>query len=120
MEEKEEEEEEEEEEEQVKPSAPAISRASTTTFDDQGEPDFAGWLNAQAQSKNKIKGQLPKGLAKTKGNSTTTTARPGAGSLAAKVPQSRSVSASKVITQSKPTPVEKKEDDDDDWGEAWG
>lgn len=43
---------------------PAVSKpASTTPFDDQGEPDFAGWLAAQSQSKG-AKSALPKGLSK--------------------------------------------------------
>ena len=33
-------------------------------FNDGGEPDFEGWLNAQAQAKSKTKSPLPKGLSK--------------------------------------------------------
>lgn len=33
----------------------AISTPTSNQFDDGGEPDFAGWLNAQSQSKSKLK-----------------------------------------------------------------
>ncbi|KAH0563066.1 hypothetical protein GP486_002372, partial [Trichoglossum hirsutum] len=60
---------------------PASSQNTTHTssvkagFDDGGEPDFAGWLSAQAQAKSKT--QLPKGLARP---STTSVTRPGGSS----------------------------------------
>ncbi|KAG9679813.1 ARM repeat-containing protein, partial [Aureobasidium melanogenum] len=52
----------------VDDSAPpvATTKASTASFDDGGEPDFEGWLNAQAQAKTKAKNPLPKGLTKSK------------------------------------------------------
>ncbi|KAI9849304.1 MAG: hypothetical protein M1837_004764 [Sclerophora amabilis] len=67
----------------TQPAAP-----SSKPFDDGGEPDFAGWLNAQTQSK--AKGSLPKGLSSKKSTDTTTAttsastnARPKAASRAA-------------------------------------
>lgn len=87
---------------------------SSVAYDDGGEPDFEGWLNAQAQAKTASKKPLPKGLAKKT-------------SAAKSVPTSRPAS-SKPIIANKPTskPVEKKpvapaaqEDDDDGWGDAW-
>jgi SCY1-like protein 1 len=53
--------------------APKSSFANPVSFDDKGEPDFAGWLNAQSQSKGGKK-PLPKGLAKTK---SSLSSRPG-------------------------------------------
>ena len=47
------------------PFAPSVlSDTPAATYDDKGEPDFAGWLTAQAQAKQKAKNSLPKGLAK--------------------------------------------------------
>jgi SCY1-like protein 1 len=39
------------------------SPIATKKYDDEGEPDFAGWLAAQSQAKSKK--PLPKGLSKT-------------------------------------------------------
>ena len=38
--------------------------SNPVAYDDGGEPDFAGWLNAQAQAKSKATNPLPRGLAK--------------------------------------------------------
>lgn len=108
--------------------APASSRATTAAispqptptsvskkaaYDDQGEPDFAGWLNAQAAAKKGLGSgskALPKGLAKKSATLTTTAA-------AAKTVAARVVKAPVV---GRPKAVEKeKKDEEDDWGEAW-
>ncbi|KAG9811627.1 ARM repeat-containing protein, partial [Aureobasidium melanogenum] len=102
----------------VDDSAPpvATTKASTASFDDGGEPDFEGWLNAQAQAKTKAKNPLPKGLTKSKPVS-----------VASKPSVARSASAS-IATRTKPVakpapskPVKPaaKEEEDDDWGSAW-
>ncbi|KAF2833392.1 kinase domain-containing protein [Ophiobolus disseminans] len=45
--------------------APSVSKpTSTTSYDDKGEPDFAGWLAAQSQGKKTGKTPLPKGMTK--------------------------------------------------------
>lgn len=44
---------------------PAVSKPTNTSFDDKGEPDFAGWLAAQNQTKKTAAKPLPKGLAKS-------------------------------------------------------
>ncbi len=49
-------------------------------YDDSGEPDFAGWLAAQAQSKAKNKA-LPKGLTKKSTTTTTGNATSGLGKV---------------------------------------
>ena len=103
------------------PAPPPVS------FDDGGEPDFEGWLNAQAKAKSKA--PLPKGLAKstrsntatTNGRSpvirTTTTGGMGSGIGVKKV-------ASTIVKPNvvKPAIIDTKPKDeagDDDWGDAW-
>lgn len=106
------------------PPAPAPE-----VFDHGGEPDFEGWLNAQAKAKSKA--PLPKGLAKPTSkpaatNSaangrmpvtrTTTTGGVGTGAGVKKV-------ASTVVKPNVTTPkvidTKPKEAADDDWGDAW-
>ena len=53
------------------PSEHKPTPAPLIIFDDGGEPDFEGWLNAQAQAKSKA--PLPKGLAKPSAPARTTT-----------------------------------------------
>jgi SCY1-like protein 1 len=85
------------------------SVSSSVPFDDGGEPDFEGWLNAQAQVKKSIK-SLPKGLAK---KSTVGAAKPAAAS--------RTGGAAKPLTSKPPTAQQTSpQDDDEDWGDAWG
>jgi len=89
-------------------SQPRHSSKSTTSivaYDDGGEPDFEGWLNAQAAAKQQSKKPLPKGLAPK-----VSAARPA-------VTTRKSV----PLAKSKPTAtVAKKAPEDDDWGDAWG
>lgn len=87
------------------------STALSATYDDAGEPDFEGWLNAQAQAKTQSKKPLPKGLAAKK--STASAAKPVA--PAKKVP----IVASKPTASSKPSAAAK-EEEEEDWGDAWG
>lgn len=93
-------------------------------FDDGGEPDFEGWLKAQAQAKSKA--PLPKGLAKPSVNvsgvsngtqavsRTTTTGSVGAGVGAKKL--AGAVDKPKSTTKAIST---KPKEADDDWGDAW-
>ena len=105
------------------PSIPVLSTTSTISltkqaYEDSGEPDFAGWLSAQAQAKQKA--PLPKGLAKAKsavpsplgnGGSQATAAKKGPVAVGA---QKAKVVPKRVIdTKPKETSV------DDDWGDAW-
>jgi SCY1-like protein 1 len=99
---------------------PAVTTTSTSSaFDDNGEPDFAGWLAAKKASKQPVKNALPKGLVKP---STAKSARPIVGG--------RSGTGSTVIKKvvvapkkeaAKPKAEEKKvpEEEEDGWGEAW-
>lgn len=111
--------------------APAEAKpnlAPPISFDDRGEPDFEGWLKAQAQAKPKV--PLPKGLAKPSANvsdisnvsngrqvvtRTTTTGSVGAGlgakKLASTIAKPKSATAKAISTKPKEA--------DDDWGDAW-
>ena len=106
------------------PAKTQNSRPSTAAYDDQGEPDFAGWLSAQTQAKSKVKTPLPRGLTKTKSAvavptrfgtgviaATTTTAKGGAvGS------KPKASVAKQTVSKPEPAPAA----DEEDWGDAWG
>jgi SCY1-like protein 1 len=101
------------------PSHSTKTSTSTIPFDDGGEPDFEGWLNAQAGAKSQSKKPLPKGLAKKSTPATTAAAKsaPPARTSNALKPASRVALTSK----SKATEnTRAAEEDDDDWGNAWG
>lgn len=89
-------------------AADASTAVSATPFGED-EPDFAGWLAAQAQKKGPSK-PLPKGLSKTntaKKPVTKTVAKPIA------KPATKPAAAKKIDL----TP--KDADDDDGWGDGW-
>ncbi|KAK3625616.1 Nuclear aminoacylation-dependent tRNA export pathway component [Elasticomyces elasticus] len=86
---------------------PRPSTASSATYDDGGEPDFEGWLNAQAAAKQASKRPLPKGLAPKK-----------AASKPAAAPTRKTPVVSKGPINKAPAPA--KQEEDDDWGDAWG
>ena len=105
------------------PSNKSAPVPAPVTFDDGGEPDFEGWLNAQAKAKSKA--PLPKGLAKPAASTangrmpvtrTTTTGAVESGAGVKKV-------ASTVVKPNVVTPkvidTKPKEAADDDWGDAW-
>ena len=108
------------------PPAEVVPKLSPQiSFDDGGEPDFEGWLKAQAQAKPR--GPLPKGLSKpaaSVGNisngrqavtRTTTTGSVGTGigarKLASTVAKPKSATTKAISTKPKEA--------DDDWGDAW-
>lgn len=78
--------------------------------DDSSEPDFAGWLEAQAQKKKpgSLSKPLPKGLSKT-----TTTAKR---AITTKPPAK---TAAKPAVVKKIDMKPKDVDDDDAWGDGW-
>ncbi|KAL9042419.1 MAG: hypothetical protein Q9214_003787 [Letrouitia sp. 1 TL-2023] len=93
------------------------------TFDDGGEPDFEGWLKAQAQAKSKT--VLPKGLSKVSATGAnppritkaTTTGNPGLELGGKKIAGPTSLSKNNT-----PTSIDTKPKDlsgEDDWGDAW-
>ncbi|KAF2793572.1 ARM repeat-containing protein [Melanomma pulvis-pyrius CBS 109.77] len=97
-------------------ASPAPTPSSSRGFDDQGEPDFAGWLAAQSQTKKTTKSPLPKGLTKS---GPTKSTRPIVGGRAS---TTGSAGTKKVVVQPKkeaPKPAAKKEDEDEGWGDAW-
>ncbi|KEQ73422.1 ARM repeat-containing protein [Aureobasidium namibiae CBS 147.97] len=104
---------------EVTDSAPPVAstKASAASFDDGGEPDFEGWLNAQAQAKTKAKNPLPKGLAKSKPVSAAASKpaviRTASASAATKAKPVAKPAPGKVV---KPAP---KEEEEEDWGSAW-
>lgn len=108
----------------AEPSAPASaapqSTKSTMPYDDGGEPDFEGWLNAQAAAKQKSNKALPKGLAKKAPVTKAATSKPQAGTKT----NTTASTTSKAPVAKKAEPAKKQqeiaEDDDDDWGDAWG
>ena len=107
-------------------SSKLTSKPSTAAnpFDDNGEPDFAGWLAAQAQKKPGGK-PLPKGLAKT---STPLNGRPtvaarastGNGGVGAKkAAVTTSKAQAKPLAAKKVDTAPKTADDEDGWGDGW-
>ena len=97
--------------------------AATMAFDDGGEPDFEGWLKAQALAKTKA--PLPKGLSKSSHTlndrqsavRSTTTGQLGSG-LGAKKLASTSTTSSKTVAKKSLDTKAKEPSADDDWG-AW-
>lgn len=98
---------------------PGVSQANAAAFDDQGEPDFEGWLNAQAKAKTMTKKPLPKGLVKAKSAmavpSTASTAKTTVPSRPA--PTTRTTGTKR--TENKQAEPAKTAAEDDDWGDAW-
>ena len=107
----------------VKPKSEPKPAAS---FDDGGEPDFEGWLKAQAEAKQKPKSSLlskaaPRTTSAASKNvrqsvtTTTTTGTVGTGSAAKKLatatPKPKVALAKEISTKPK--------EEDDDWGDAW-
>jgi SCY1-like protein 1 len=104
----------------------AKAMGGANPFEDNGEPDFAGWLAAQAG--RKVGGKpLPKGLAKAANGSgsarpvTTRSASTGGGVAGAGVkkaaatmaPKSKPAAAKKIDT------APKEMGEDDGWGDGW-
>jgi len=110
----------------------ALSEATSTksstpapSFDDGGEPDFAGWLNAQAQAKGKK--PLPRGLTKSTASTngrpvaagrTTTTGSVGSGVGARKLASTTTKPRVTVPTMIDTKPKDEA-DEIDGWGDAW-
>ncbi|QIW97369.1 hypothetical protein AMS68_002887 [Peltaster fructicola] len=89
---------------------------ASTPYDDGGEPDFEGWLNAQSSAKTKSSKPLPKGLIKK----AVPAARPTPIVRASSGPTS--TRSNVPITKAKTTTTKeepKAAQEDDDWGDAW-
>lgn len=100
----------------------AKTPSAANPFEDDGEPDFAGWLAAQAGKKTGAK-PLPKGLAKP------VNGRPAAARsvTTGSVGSSGAKKAVSAVSAVRPKPVVAKKIDtapketgeDDGWGEGW-
>lgn len=103
-----------------KPKPKTAPPVSSTPFDDNGEPDFAGWLAAQTQKKPGGK-PLPKGLAKSVTSTGTVAAngRPETGTAVKKAPVSTAKPLSKPVVAKKIDTTPKETVDDDGWGDGW-
>lgn len=102
-------------------SAPSDSKpTSTTSYDDKGEPDFAGWLAAQSQGKRPTKNPLPKGLTKSTAPATKSM-RPVIGGRSSTT--GSATATRKVIVppkkEVKKEEARAKEDEEEGWGDAW-
>ena len=110
------------EEEEDPWGTPNISTATTpaANYDDKGEPDFAGWLAAQSQTKKPGAKPLPKGLAKSTpaAKPTVATKKP----VVARTAGAPNVKKVAVVQPKKEVkkPEPKADDDEEEgWGDAW-
>ncbi|KAL9001225.1 MAG: hypothetical protein Q9169_000409 [Polycauliona sp. 2 TL-2023] len=98
---------------------------SVSKFDDGGEPDFEGWLKAQAEAKTKP--PLPKGLprpsalanGRQNATGTTMTGHVGSGSGTKKLAKTTNPATPKVIAPKIIDTKPKEPSGEDDWGDAW-
>ncbi|KAK4152803.1 armadillo-type protein [Chaetomidium leptoderma] len=97
--------------------------ASATPFDDGSEPDFAGWLAAQAEKKKGggIGGKLPKGLAKSS-SASSASASGGAAKKKTVVPaRPKAVPAAAAAAAAKKKVIDlKPKESAEDGGDGWG
>ncbi|KAL6706145.1 Nuclear aminoacylation-dependent tRNA export pathway component [Coniothyrium glycines] len=96
---------------------PTVSKSTTATpsYDDKGEPDFAGWLAAQATAKKPAKTALPKGLGKPVAKST----RPVIGVRASTTGSATRKVAVAPKREDKKDVGKKNEEEEEGWGDAW-
>lgn len=95
--------------------------ASPVPFDDGGEPDFEGWLKAQAQAKAKAK-QTKSGAsgANRDANGQSRPALPGSKTTTEVVTKKGGVAAARPKAQTTTKVIDTKpKEEDDDWGDAW-
>lgn len=88
------------------------------TYDDKGEPDFEGWLNAQSKSKITSKKPLPRGLAKTAAKNLASRPAIGKSSSTGNVTARKIVVAKPVVKKETPKPAEE-EIEAEGWGDEW-
>ncbi|OQO02999.1 hypothetical protein B0A48_11283 [Cryoendolithus antarcticus] len=98
-----------------RPTSSASTARATSSYDDGGEPDFEGWLNAQAAAKSRSK-PLPKGLAAKKAPvSNIASVKP---TLASR--SSGTAATARTVPTKKADAEKEVTADEDDWGDAWG
>ena len=93
----------------------AAAPAPATNFDDQGEPDFAGWLAAQNQAKKPTTKALPKGL----GKPAVATKKPVVARTAGAPNVKKVVVAQPPKKEVKKVQPQANEEEDEGWGDAW-
>jgi SCY1-like protein 1 len=103
--------------------APKPVLSAANPFDDNGEPDFAGWLAAQSQKKPGAK-PSPKGLTKPANGrpaaSTRIQSTGGVGGAGVKKAAATAVGVKpKPVVAKKIDTKPKNEGDDDGWGDGW-
>ncbi|KAK4104600.1 ARM repeat-containing protein [Parathielavia hyrcaniae] len=110
----------------IRPSKSNTTRTTTTTtttttsatpFDDSSEPDFAGWLAAQAQKKSGA--ALPKGLAKapSSGGAGSSSSASAGKKTATTASAPASTKSRVVVAKTKKIDTKPKESEEDDgWG----
>jgi SCY1-like protein 1 len=98
---------------------PAVSKpaSSTTSYDDKGEPDFAGWLAAQSNSKKVTTKSLPKGL--TKSTTAVAKARPVTGRTSTTGSTRKVVVPLKKEVKKEVPKAAEEEEEGEGWGDAW-
>lgn len=98
------------------------TKPAKTMYDDNGEPDFAGWLKAQQSAKKGPGKPLPKGLSKPShapSPSAGASSRPGAAPRAATT-GSAAVGAKGPSGKGERKKVEETaEEEEEGWGDAW-
>jgi SCY1-like protein 1 len=94
---------------------PKAVPSAANPFGDDGEPDFAGWLAAQAGKKPGSK-PLPKGLAKT---GVPTANRSASGGVTTMKKAAGMALKPKPIVAKKINTAPKEADNDDGWGDGW-
>jgi len=95
---------------------PISKQTAAMSYDDQGEPDFAGWLAAQATAKKTTKSPLPKGLSKPSAPVAKST-RPVNGNRSSTIGSAvaRKVPPKKEVKET----MKAKEEEEEGWGDAW-
>ncbi len=96
-------------------------QVAANPFDDNGEPDFAGWLAAQAGKKPGTK-SLPKGLAKpsnANGRPVIASRNVTTGSIGISAAKKATATKLKPVVAKKIDTAPKETGDEDGWGDGW-
>ncbi|KAF2662290.1 ARM repeat-containing protein [Lophiostoma macrostomum CBS 122681] len=105
------------EEEDPWASTNPAATTTTTSYDDNGEPDFAGWLAAQSQAKKPVKTSLPKGLSKSAASKSS---RPIIGGRSSTTGSARKIVVAPKKEEKKVAEKKKSaEEEEEGWGDAW-
>ncbi|KAK0106893.1 hypothetical protein ONS95_003612 [Cadophora gregata] len=101
------------------PSETPKPQPAAKPFDDDGEPDFAGWLAAQSGKKPTAK-PLPKGLTKAANGRPAAASRSATtGSVGSGAKKSVPAAKAKPLVAKKIDTAPKETGEDDGWGDGW-